>query len=207
MSRGLDSFQVAGISAKVVPALFFARLDFPTSPIYVHNGIGPITFAGNTYIGIYDYAILDTIEETMENRPADIRIGIQRVPSSVVDPVINQKYHGKPVYIYYSAADAAGQPVSTPFEIFRGEMDVITLSVTPEGLQYILRCNNVMSNWNKTKIRRITDSEQQRRYPGDTAYRHLPENEDKRVLWGPDPNARGLQPPGGRYGRYYNYQN
>lgn len=197
MSRsGMDSTQIAGVSAKVVPALFFARLEFPSTPVYVHNGIGPITFGGHTYVGIYDYAMLDTVEETIENRPADIRIGIQRVPNSVIDPVINEKYHGKDVFIYYSVADAAGQPLTTPFEIWRGSMDVITLSATPEGLQYILRCTNVMANWNRTKVRRITDAEQQRRYPGDTAYRYLSENEDKRVIWGPEPKVDPGRFPG-----------
>lgn len=186
MTRGIDALQQAGTSGKRVAALFFARLVFPTTPMYVHNGIGPIIFGGNTYTGIYDYAIFDSVEETIENRPADIKIGIQRVPVSAIDPVINEKYHGKPAYLYYSAADAAGQPVSTPFEIFRGTMDKINLNVTAEGITYLLTCKNIMSNWDRTKTRRITDAEQQRRYPGDTAYRHLAGNEDKQVSWGPD---------------------
>jgi len=205
--RTLTSGQLAGISGKVVPQLFFVRLDFPTTPIYVHNGIGSITVLSHTFIGIYDYAMMDTVEEAIENRPTDIRLGIKRIPQLIIDPVILEKCHGKPSYIYHSVADPAGQPIDTPTEVWRGTIDYSNLVVAEDGVQYIVVCKNIMNSWARARVKRITDAEQQRRFPGDAAYKHLPSLEDKKVLWGPDPN-KDLHAPAPRdtTPRYKNYQ-
>jgi hypothetical protein len=195
MPRSLDSPQLLGLQSNVVPALFFVRLMFPSTPIYVHNGIWNLSFGGNTYIGVYDFAVLDVLEESIENRPADVIVGLRRVPKVIIDPVINEKFHGEPAHIYYSVASPLGIPVSTPVEIWRGTMDYLELKTNEDGVQYLMTCKNIMHNWNKSRVRRITDAEQQRRWPGDTAYKHLASLEEKSVPWGPLPER--TRPGGG----------
>lgn len=187
MSRNLDAPTVTGVTGKVVPALFLARLDFPNTPIYVHNGIWKIVHQGNTYTGIYDYAMLDVVEENVENRPADVVMGIKRVPKTLIDPAIFENFHGRPAFIYYAVASKMGVPVSTPIEIWRGTMDYLELKLQEDGLQYIMTCKSAMNAWSRSKIRRVTDANQQRRYPGDTAFKWLTTLQEKSVIWGPAP--------------------
>jgi hypothetical protein len=188
MSRTLTAPQLTGISGKVVPQLFFVYLDFPSTVIRVHNGVGPISTLSSVWQGIHDYAMMDVVEEVLENRPADIRFGIKKIPKVIIDSVIFEKYHGRAVRIYHSVADFMGKPVDTPTEVWRGTIDYANLVITEGGVQYIVICKNIMSSWARTRPKRITDAEQQRRFPGDTAYKHQPSLEDKKVLWGPDPN-------------------
>lgn len=189
MSRNLDAPTIAGVTGKVVPSLFLARLDFPTTPLYVHNGIWKIPFGGNTYIGIYDYAMLDIIEENVENRPADIVMGIKRVPKKIIDPAITENFHGRAAYVYYAVASKMGLPISTPVEIWRGTMDYLELKLNDDGLQYSMTCKSAMSSWARTKVRRVTDANQQKRFPGDTAMKWLTTLEEKSVIWGPAPKT------------------
>jgi hypothetical protein len=191
----MASGQLTALEKKVVPQLFFMRIDLLDNPIYVHNGATKITFDSKTWIGIYDFAMMDVIEEQLENRPSDIRVGIRKIPKLLIDPVIIKKNHGRPAFLYHSVADFLGQPVDTPTEVWRGTVDYPNLIIEDDGVQYFIVLKNVANNWNRAKTRRITDAEQQRRFPGDTAYKRLPGLEDKKILWGPDPNKETAVPP------------
>lgn len=207
MTRIMDTAQSTGLQQKRISAVFMARIEFPTTPLFAHNGVGSIVFNGDTYIGVGDNGLIEVVEENLASRPADVRLMLLNIPQTVIDPVINEPYHGCDLFIYYTVCNDFGQPVATPFEMWRGTVDTIELIERPNGIVYVLEGKNILSLWNRSKTRHITDAELQRRFPGDTARKHLATIATKQVFWGPQPipgygrgggDRRGGRPEGVR---------
>ena len=54
MSRGLSTAVVNALKSDVVRPVTFAKLDFSSSTMYVHDSIGTFTWGGNDWLGVGD---------------------------------------------------------------------------------------------------------------------------------------------------------
>lgn len=66
--------------------------------------------------------------------------------------------------------------------IFRGRMDQMDVRVG-DTATVTVKLLNRMADWERPKVRRYTDQEQQRQYPGDNGMRFVASTVDKTLLW------------------------
>lgn len=193
MSRGLNSLLIAETTSEIVRLLFFADLEFDSGTIYVHNGIGNITWGGNTYLGVGDFGAIETVEETSDVSPTSMVLVLSGLDASLMDEVLAQDYYLRPVKLYIGAVNVGGALVVDPDKIWSGKMD--TAEVRLGGTNAIrLSCENDFILFERTNGRRYTDADLQNEYAGDLFFEYIDEMVDKEVIWGSQPVRLG---PGG----------
>lgn len=183
MSRGLNSLLVAETTSDIVRLLFFVDLEFDSGTLYVHNGIGSITWGGNTYQGVGDFGAVEAVEETSDVSPVSLVLILSGLDVDLMDEVLGQDYYLRPIKLYIGAVSVAGALLADPDRIWSGKMDTAEVQVGQSN-SIRLSCENDFILFERTNGRRYTDSDLQNEYPGDLFFEYIDEMVDKEVIWG-----------------------
>jgi hypothetical protein len=162
-----------------------AELDFSNGFVRVHSGAGPKVLLGNTYKGIGGFGRITAIEEKAELGATLVELSISGLDPTEnnVNTVLTTNYRNRPATVYLAFIDSNGDVVSDPTILFRGFMDNAVIAQGKE-LSVTVRINSIMADWDRAKVARYTNEEQQDRFPGDRGLEFVPQMVEKEIKWG-----------------------
>lgn len=162
-----------------------AELDFESGFLRLHSGAGDKKIFGNTYQGIGSFGRITAIEESTELSATVIELGISGIENdrNNVTIALTENYRNRPGTLYLAFIDLNGDVVSDPIILFRGFMDN-ALVVQGKELSVTVRLHSIMADWDRPKISRYTNEEQQARFPGDRGMEFVPQMVEKEIKWG-----------------------
>lgn len=182
MSRDIDAALVTASTSQYFKFNIFAKLEFDAATIYIHNGIGPLTFGGNEYLGVGDFGGISVIEEGQEISPYGISLILSALDSTFLNTALTLDYYMRPITIYIGAIDSAGALVADPDELWSGKMDTMDI-VTGQVNTIQLNCESDLAIFDKINGKRYSDAQQQADYPGDLFFQFLDQMVDSNVAW------------------------
>ena len=194
MSRGLSTTVVNALKADVVRPITFAKLDFSSSTLYLHDSIGTFTWGGNDWLGVGDFGSVSSIEEGADIAPYSITLTLSGIDSTIagIGTAGTEDYFLRDVDIYLGLLDEDEALLEDPNKIWSGFMDVMALTAGSQGDDVIqLTCESEMAKINRSRNLKYTHAEQQRANSSDLFFEYLHEIAGAKILW-KDSNSGNL---------------
>jgi hypothetical protein len=189
MSRGFPTAVATALSAGHVVLVTFAKLEFPSGTIYVHNSIGTYTWGGQDWLGTGDFGEISQIEEGADVSPYKITLTLSGLDATISGAALNEDYYMHPATVYLGALDADDVLVADPTVVWEGAMDQMDISIGADGGDSIqLTAESELARFAKSSGKKYTHSQQQNDHSGDVLFEFMADIEDAKIRWG-DPNS------------------
>jgi len=189
MSRGFPTAVANAFSANHVVLVTFAKLEFPSGTIYVHNSIGTYNWGGQDWLGVGDFGEISSIEEGADVSPYKITLTLSGLDATISGAALTEDYYMHPVTVYLGALDADDALIADPTIVFEGAMDQMNLTLGAQGGDAIqLTAESELARFEKSSNLKYTHSQQQSDHSGDRLFEFMASIEGAKIRWG-DPNS------------------
>lgn len=184
MTRTLDTDTLNAAQASVVSPLILVKLALDSGDVLVHSGRGDVVWNGDTYLGVGDLGGIDGGSEDSELGRNPMKLTLSGVDSGLAAVVLGEHYQGRTGTVYYGYIDTTTNVLAgDPFILHRGRIDAAKMS-GGKTRTIELTIENRFASWDKPKVRRYNNADQQSRYPGDKGMEFVEQATDKQLLWG-----------------------
>ena len=183
MSRDLDTSLVTESESDVVSLLVFAKLEFDSGTLYLHNGVGTFTWDTQDWIGLGSFSDVQGVREGTDVTSYEIRLVLSGLDADLLDEALNQPYQGRRATLYIGALNVSTRAlVADPNQIWRGRMDSMIVTAGEENT-ITLTCESDMVVFDRRNGRTFSDADIQTEYSGDIWLKYLNDMEDARIEW------------------------
>lgn len=180
--RGLSSGNAGAASARVVRPLLFALLEFDSAPLAVTNAPFDVSWGGETYLGVGQLGGVEAVEEGVELQAWRVGLRLNGVPAALAAIALGEHYQGRAATVSLGFLDAGHALVDTPFTLFRGRMDGMTVTIG-ETASIVLTVESRLADWERPRIRRYNNADQQQRFPGDRFFEFAERTAERHIVW------------------------
>lgn len=189
--RGLDAALVTESESDGFFFLYFAKIELDSGDVFVHNGVGDLTFGGDTYKGLGDFAGIAPIQEGTELSPYSISLSLSGIKEAdkvsdldLLTEFIDQDYYLRPVTISIGAINpATGALVADPDGEWSYFIDTASVSIGEDEATLMVSCEAEMILFDRPNGRRYSDADLQAEYSGDLGCQYMDQMVDKTVIW------------------------
>jgi hypothetical protein len=144
----------------VVRAAFLVNVQFKNETLYTWNGLGPITWNGNTYTGVGDFGSVSSIPETSDVSAQNVTLTLGGIPATYLGEVIDNSQLFNTAQVWIACFDESMNLVPNPTLMYSGLTDVPNLSDDGEVFTVKLNLESVLVDMNRTVERYFTDTDQ-----------------------------------------------
>lgn len=190
MSLTLDGTASARIVAPERGVAWLVSLAFTNGTSYFTNAPVEVVSGGQTYLALGSLVEVANVQESADTAADHLTIkftvaNAAILAAAMVDPSI---YRGKTATLSLQLFDREFQPAGAAVLRWRGYMDRMQISRTTDNERAIgyveLQCSRAgMARVRRAEGLRLTDAQQQTRYPGDTGLRYVRTLLEKPSLW------------------------
>lgn len=192
MSRGFPSSVLTALSSDHVALVTFAKLEFPSGTLYLHNSLGTYTWGGNDWLGTGDLGEISQLEEGAQISPYKISLSLSGLDATISGAALTEDYYLQPVTVYLGVLDANDALIADPTIIWEGAMDQMELSVgATDGDTIVLTAESELARFDKASNRKYTDAQLQSDFSGDLAFEFMADIEGAKIRWG-DANSDSI---------------
>jgi hypothetical protein len=189
MSRGFPSDVLTALSSDHVALVTFAKLEFPSGTIYLHNSIGTYTWGGNDWLGTGDLGEISQLEEGAEISPYKITLSLSGLDATISGAALTEDYYLQPVTVYLGVLNTNDVLIADPTIVWEGAMDQMELSVgAADGDVIVLTAESELARFDKASNLKYTDAQLQSDSAGSLGFEFMADIEGAKIRWG-DPNS------------------
>ena len=192
MSRGFPSAVLTALSSDHVALVTFAKLEFPSGTLYLHNSIGTYTWGGNDWLGTGDLGEISQLEEGAEISPYKITLSLSGLDATISGAALTEDYYLQPVTVYLGVLNANDVLIADPTIVWEGAMDQMELSVgAADGDVIVLTAESELARFDKASNLKYTDAQLQSDSAGSLGFEFMADIEGAKIRWG-DPNSNAV---------------
>ena len=185
MSRGFPADVATALAQPNVSIVTFAKLEFPSGTIYVHNSLGTYTWGPGDWSGLGDLASISKVEEGIDVSPYGITLTLSGLNTTITAAALTEDYYMHPVTVYLGVLKVDDSLVANPTQVWSGYMDQMNLTLGDDGGDAIqLIAESELARFNKSLNLLYTNVAQQEKYLGDLFFSHLHRIEGAKITWG-----------------------
>ncbi|MBP3955386.1 hypothetical protein J8F10_08845 [Gemmata sp. G18] len=183
-SRDADTDTITASQQDVIEPVLMANLEFDSGDLLAHSSLGNLVFDGQTYLGVGKFGGITAAEENSDLSRSPISLTLSNIPGDMGAIVLGEHYQGRRATIYLGYFDpATGLLVGDPVILYRGRMDAARIR---QGQTFVVTVSieNRFAAWDKPKVRRYNNADQQSRHPGDKGCQYVEQAVEKEIVWG-----------------------
>jgi len=185
MSRGFPANVATALAQQHVAIVTFAKLEFPSGTLYVHNSLGTYTWDSQDWLGVGDLGSISQVEEGIDVSPYAITLTLSGLDATISSAALTEDYFMRPVTVYMGVLDADDALIADPTQIWAGFMDQMNVSLGADGGDAIqLIAESELSRFDVSRNLMYTNAAQQERYSGDLFFSHIHKVEGAKFNWG-----------------------
>lgn len=185
MTKRLNDTLSDETEKQVVRPILLASFDFDGEIERAWTGIGELQWDGHTWYGAGNLGKVSTVEETTELKATGASFQLSGIPADLIEDISSAPIQGRKAQMYLGFMDEDFQNlILDPVLIFDGRLDTAEIADSGDTATITLTAENRLRDLERTRTRRYTDAEQQRRFPGDKGLEYVPSLQDKEILWG-----------------------
>ena len=189
MSRGFPSAVLTALSSDHVALVTFAKLEFPSGTLYLHNSLGTYTWGGQDWLGAGDLGEISQLEEGAQISPYKISLSLSGLDATISGAALTEDYYLQPVTVYLGVLNESDTLIADPTIVWEGAMDQMELSVgATDGDTITLTAESELARFDKASNLKYTDAQLQSDFSGDLAFEFMADIEGAKIRWG-DPNS------------------
>lgn len=188
MSRLMSSEMIAASQEAVVRPVYLARLDYISAPILVcsapfsmfwdWNGDG----SDNEFIGVGNLGAVSEVEEGAELQSYSMTLEMSGLDTASLAIALGEHYQQRDARIWLALLDENNEIIGAPTLKFRGRIDTQEIDFNQSTISVTIASR--LLDWQRPRIRRFTNQDQQAVYPGDKGLEFVAQMEEKELLWG-----------------------
>lgn len=184
MARDIPAPFLAALAGAEITPFFAVDLMFQSGAVYLWSGYGDLyrTDTANTYLGAGQLLNISTVEETTEIQAVGANFTLSGIPSDFLSLALQEPYQGRECRIYFGSLVTGVDP--SFLEIFSGEMDQMNIIEASDTCTISVSAENALIKLDRPVIRRLTNTDQQSRYPNDKGLEYVASLQDKEIYWG-----------------------
>lgn len=184
MARTLPEALATELGASELKPFYAIELAFDSGTVRFWTGYGDITANGEEWTGSGTVLGISNSNESTDLSANGINMTFNGLDSSFVSIALLENYRGRLMKCYLGCLDSTNQPVSDLYQLFAGRMDVMSISEDGNTATINISAENVLIDLERPRIRKYTDEEQRKRYPGDNSLELVATLQDKQISWG-----------------------
>tara|TARA_B100001939_G_scaffold127192_2_gene110227 strand:- start:2714 stop:3358 length:645 start_codon:yes stop_codon:yes gene_type:complete len=190
MSRTFTSAQNTALESSHVNLLMFAKLEFDSGTVYVHNGIGTYTWtesgSSRDWLGVGDLGAISQVQEGLDVSPYAITLTLSGLPdASFASKALTENYYKRPAAVWVGLLDSTDSLIGTPVQVWSGFMDQMNMSVGADGGDVIqLIAESELARFDKSSDLMYTNASQQDRHSGDKFFNFIHKIQGQKLDWG-----------------------
>ena len=185
MSRG--SVTVAADTAlggENVPLLCFIELAFASGTARLCNAAYSFNWNSHTWLGAGRVLGISPVEEGADLQAYGVSMRLSGVPADLVSIALAEHYQGRTAKIWAAPLDSSYTVISDPVLVFNGRMDVMPIKMEGASATIELSVESRLIDWERPRVRRYNDADQQAEYPGDLGLQYVEQMVSKDLIWG-----------------------
>lgn len=205
MTRFADANNATEAAKANIRIFVAVALDFTSGVIRVHDGIGSITWGGNTYEGVGKFGSIETVDESAEVIARPVTLLLSGVESGLISTALTEAYQGRTATIFLGFMNLdTGALIATPETAWEGRMNQMNVSMSAGAATIKLTCEHRLRR--EPRIGRYTDQDQQILFVGDRFFDLIPDIKGFVAKWGDRDAIYPAAPIGGGTGGMYEGQ-
>lgn len=169
------------------PAILF-YLDHPLGPKRFWNGIGSITWAGNTFNGAATVLGISSIEQVTEIQA--VRVTFTFTLPDISDDtlaIITTPFKRRQIKLWRALLDDKGQVIPIPSVVFIGYADTPKLVESGNTRTVEIPADAAISNLTVPPHTQVSNEEQVAKYPGDVGLSMMAGIANQQLVWNVGP--------------------
>jgi hypothetical protein len=182
MPRNLSPAFASALDADILVPALAAHFDFDGDPLHAWSGLGDLTLGLDTYIGLEGAFAVEPLKETSDARIVSVKCQLGYVPSGSLPDLETTEWQARSATIYLVVLDPTTLAVVDYIEMFRGDMDTLSVDVGEAFSTISLTSVNglvrLKQSWGG--VYSLADS-QQSGFPSDTGMRFLPAIQNRKI--------------------------
>jgi|TARA_R100000482_G_C5088385_1_gene129590 hypothetical protein len=186
MARSIGSNFSTQISSSSVRPFYAVNFNYST-PLRLWTGHGNITIDSEIYTGSQSLMNIGQVNETAENKANGIAIGFSGIPTSLISSALTETGQGISVEVYFGVLTTTSNAqaiVDTPYQIFAGFVDIVSIAEQGETAQITFTIENKLISLERPTELRYTDQDQKHFFPNDKGLEFVDDLQDKEIVWG-----------------------
>jgi hypothetical protein len=194
LSPDFDVDAAASLSSSVRGVAWLADLEFVSGTVYYTSAPVTITANGHTYLGVGDLATVSPVGESEDSAADKITLGFSLVNTAMLAATLGNvdNYRGQRARLWLQLFDDKFQPSGVPVKRWAGFMDRVSverkaadpLTGGPATARLNLECSRAgMARARNITGLRLTDAQQQQRYPGDLGLQYVQTLIEAPTVW------------------------
>lgn len=185
----LSTANAAAVALPHVRYALFADLNFVSGHVRLTSYDQNFAFGGNTYTALGKLCNFGDYPETADLTASALTFTLDGVDSSLLSTVLTEKYHNRDASLYIGWLDANNALVDTPYLMWEGFMDSMSIHSDAGVSSISLTCETRLLLMGKMAGWMYTDVHQKQFKPGDNFFNLVASLANKVINW-------GLAPPG-----------
>jgi len=183
MGRSLTTAANNAATADVVRPILLIELEFSDGTVRYTTADRDVVYDSNTYTAAGHFASISAFEEGTELEAHSITVGINGVPSANLSLALGETYQNRTGTVYLGFLDSSYALIADPFVAFKGRMNSMDISLGKTA-SVQLTIQSRLVDWDKARIRRYTNEDQQNFFTGDKGLEFVNEMVEKDLIWG-----------------------
>jgi len=184
MARDLTAGFIAEIEGDQLSPILMTAASFDSGIIRTWTGYGDLVYEGNTFQGIGDLLSIESVEETQELSPTNVRFILNGIPTATLSLALTENYQGRRIEAYFGVMDSSNVLIADPYLIFAGRMDTIDITDSGETCTISVNAESDLIDLKTNRERKYTAEDQKSTYAGDKFFDFVAQITDIQLPWG-----------------------
>lgn len=189
MSRDLTVAAESASEAGLVRPIMLVELDFPSGFVRVNSTDRTIALdpggspsQAEDFLGVGRLGGVSTVSESSELQASGVKLSLSGIPPAHIAAAF-ERAQGRPGRIWLGFLDETYRLVVDPVLVFSGLIDDTAIDLGALA-KVTLSVENRMIAWERPKVRRYTNEDQQQRFADDKFFEFVNPTVEKELLWG-----------------------
>ncbi len=183
MSRTLTAAAKAASQDEVVRPVSLVELDFSSGFVRANSAPIDIVAFSNTFLGVGNLGAITSSGEGADLQARGISLQLSGIPTALVSIALGEHYQGRSCKVWMGLLDSSHVLIADPVLMFDGRMDTMDINMGETAVINVT-AESRLSDWERPRIRRYTNEDQQNQYPNDKGFEFVPQMADKQLIWG-----------------------
>lgn len=180
--RNIPAGILAALQSYKFKPCYFVDIMFD-DPLHFASLYTSKVFNGTEYFGLGNLGKVSRVSENSDLEPQQMSIVIAGVTGASLAAALTDPYINRDVRVYIGMLDDQGALIDdTAMTYFVGKVDELKVEQsTNANIEIIAR--DRLADWNRPRIERYTNADQQAKYPGDKGLEFVSQVADKEIVW------------------------
>lgn len=183
MSRVIHPATAAAAMGDVVRPFLSIEMDYPDGMVRATSLQETVELGGHTYYGMGVLGELSGIQEGSESRSYGVTASLSGIPGNFAAYLQSQDVQGRAATIRLGLLNHAYELQGDMVVIFVGRMDTQDITAG-KSTSIDVAIESLLIDWERARVRRYTDVDQQAVYPGDRGLEYVSALQNMDLRWG-----------------------